>query len=222
MTVIQIGVRPCPPASMSDIDQMMRGVFVPDQTFEAWIRACYIAEDGPLFDRDHAHLAQASLGVLWTNAENTRQTKRIVGTAEIPQFRGSSGWTKARQEHQMQEWFGELPDFVLTFDAIYCGQASDREFCSLVDHEMRHCVQATDEFGEPRFNKTTGRPIFGVKAHDVEEFTAVVSRFGIEAGAGDAVDLVIAAARPFSVSDAMIAQACGRASVKGRVERKRA
>jgi hypothetical protein len=40
----------------------------------------------------------------------------IVGQTEQPMFHGGK-WRRARQEQQLQEWFGELPDFIVTIDA---------------------------------------------------------------------------------------------------------
>lgn len=41
-----------------------------------------------------------------------------------------------------------------------------------------HAAQATDAFGEPRYNQQTGAPIWEIRGHDVEEFSAVVQRHG--------------------------------------------
>jgi hypothetical protein len=185
-------------------------MFERDAALEDWIKAVFLAEDGPLFDPGHAHLNEATLGCLWTNVSLIVKGQRKVGMAEKPRPpQGANGWIKGRWEQQMHGFFGGIPDFILTFDALYVAEASDRVWCALVDHELRHCVQEADEFGEPKFNRETGKPTLGIKGHDVEEFVATVRRFGVEAGAGETIDLVIAAARPCEVSDTAIARACG-------------
>jgi hypothetical protein len=40
----------------------------------------------------------------------------------------------------------------------------DATFCALVEHELSHCGQERDEFGMPRFKKSTGLPAFSALA----------------------------------------------------------
>lgn len=209
MTPGAILSRPRPPADLLAIGAAEK--FVPSSTLLDWIRANYLTQHGPLFDPVHAHLEDAKLGVVWTNVENMRHMRRIVGQAELVEYIGgrSGAWTKARAEQQLLEWFGELPDFVLTFDALYAADVDDVAFCALVDHELCHCAQKEDEFGAPKFDRITGLPKFAMRGHDVEEFVSVVRRFGIEAAGERAVDFVVAAAAMPSIGPAKIAQACG-------------
>jgi len=204
--------RPRPPPDLLTVDGLMRERFVPDPALLDWVRTCYLTEHGPLYDPVHSHLDQAKIGVLWTNVANSRQMRRIVGQAELVKHMSARNgtWTKARSDQQLSEWFGdELPDFVLTFDAVYADQAEDAQFCALVDHELCHAAQEIDEFGSPRFDRITGLPKFAMRGHDVEEFVSVVRRFGIEAAGQSAVDFVIAAAARPEVAQAKLAEACG-------------
>lgn len=130
-------------------------IFMPAHEVGTWIRSTFLDEDGSLFNQDHVHLRDAMLGVLWTSYPCTRQGMTVLGMAEMPMFR-CGAWQKGRQEQQLCEWFGDIPDFLITLDAGYCEQASDAEFCALVEHELYHCAQAKNEFGLPRFNKDTG------------------------------------------------------------------
>lgn len=186
-------------------------VTVPDPELAAWIRDAYYTEGGPFFTHEHAHLGHATLGCLWTNAPNSSKGRRIVGLAEMPERSLGRGgkWSKARQEQQLREWFGCVPNFVLTFDALYADSCDDASFCALVDHELCHCAQAVDEFGAPKFNRETGLPVFTMRGHDVEEFVSVVRRWGIQAAGEAATDLVIAAAQKPEIAPAKIAQGCG-------------
>ncbi|MFT0533259.1 putative metallopeptidase [Castellaniella hirudinis] len=67
------------------------------------------------------------------------------------------GWQTARQEQQLIEWFGHVPDFLITLAADYCAQCSDAEFCA------------------PKFTKD-GMPRLALRGHDVEKFIGAVMR----------------------------------------------
>lgn len=201
--------RPRPPERLLGQDGSCTPTpFEPAPELEAWARATFIAEDAPLLNEEHAHLREASLGFLWCALPNARQMNAVVGQAEMLSLQGGK-WQKARQEMQIEGWFGTLPDFLLTFHADYADQCSDAVFCALVEHELYHCGQAKDAWGAPRFSKTTGRPVFTMRGHDVEEFVGVVARYGVGAAAGQTAALVQAANRPAIVCEADIAGACG-------------
>lgn len=181
--------------------------FVPASELLAWAFGTFVAEDGHLANPEHAHLRGASLGMLWTNVGNTRQGRTVLGMCETGPPRGAMGrWPKARAVQQLEEWFGEVPDFVLTFDAHYASQCSDAEFCALVEHELYHAGQERDEFGAPKFDKE-GRPKLGIRGHDIEEFVGVVRRYG--AAAAHVQPLIEAAKGRPQVAAVHVAQACG-------------
>jgi hypothetical protein len=119
-----------------------------------------------------------------------------------------SGWQRGRKEQQFQEWFGRIPEFLITLDADYARQASDLEWCALVEHELYHIGQRTDDYGQPAFSKD-GRPKLGIRGHDVEEFVGIVRRYGVGGAAGDTATLVEAANRAPEVGSVSIAHACG-------------
>ena len=196
--------RPRPPAEMfgSFPPRFLRAA-----DLEAWLRATFIEFGGPLYNDEHGHLAAAAIGALWTIEANSRHMQAIVGQAEMPTFQGGK-WTKARQEAQMEAWFGCVPDFVLTFDAAYAVEATDATWCALCEHELLHCGQAKGVFGEPKFRRD-GNPVFAMRGHDVEEFVTVVRRYGVAASAGRVGELVAAAMEEPSVGIADIAACCG-------------
>jgi hypothetical protein len=197
--------RPFPPELLFERED----AFAPDQACEAWIRATFIEPAGPLYSEEHDHLRSALLGVMWTTVENSRHMQPIAAQAEKPFFQGNR-WSKARQTGQFVSWFGEMPDFLLTFDARYARQCSDIAWCALVEHELLHCGQAKDEFGGPKFNKQTGMPVFAIRGHDVsEEFVTVVRRYGAGAAAGKTAELVEAARHAPEIGAADIARVCG-------------
>ena len=176
--------RPLPPQRLKDFGLQ----FEPAPRLEQWIRETFIDGSGPLLNPEHEHLKLARIGVLWTNAENIKRGMEIVGTAEMPFFRGDA-WQKARQEYQIRQWFDCLPDFLITFSAPYAFRAPDDHWCAVSEHELLHCGQANDEFGFPKYTKS-GDPKFTLRAHDFEQFNSIVDRYGPEAsGLGRLVEL---------------------------------
>lgn len=190
---------PRPPKSVT---QSLIGTFEPAPSVEDWFRRVFLSSESQFYNLEHEHLNSAEIGVLWTNVMNRRQMRRIVGEARLAQPQAKGAWAKGREEMQVREWFGadRKLDFIITLDAVVCGELSDEEFCALIDHELYHCAQAVDAYGCPKFSKDTGRPIFAMRGHDVEEFVGVVRRWG--ALDGDTQALIRAgSARPeFSIS----------------------
>lgn len=196
--------RPLPP----DCSLGWESFFAPAPDVSNWIFENILSESGPLYNPDHEHLNQAKIGFLWTNVENSKKGRRVVGQAELPNF-NCGKWQKARQIYQLEQWFGFIPDFIITLDTSYCRLASDLEFCALVEHELYHCAHALNEFGLPRFNKETGDPIFALRGHDVEEFIGVVRRYGIGQQDGLLAQLVQVANSAPEIEKSNIANACG-------------
>jgi hypothetical protein len=198
--------RSAPPSSIFDLE--VGDQFIPAPEIIEWARATFIDEGATLENSEHVHLRPAHIGALWTNVENAKRGLRVIGMAEPGMPQGAMGrWSKARAERQVVDWFGIVPDFLITLDAHWWMQASDAEACALVEHELYHCAQQVDDFGAPRFNKQTGRPVFGMRGHDVEQFVGVVRRYG--AGASGVQAMVDAANAPPEIAEVKIAQACG-------------
>lgn len=198
--------RPNPPESLFDIDNVV--AFTPAPEISEWVKATFFDESSSVHNPDHEHLADADIAFLWTIVENNRKGKRVIGQCEEGKPQGAMGkWSKARAEQQVREWFGEIPDFIITLDAEYCRTCGDAEFCSLVEHELMHCGQETDEFGQPKFSKSTGLPVYTVKGHDFEGFIGIAARYGaIEPGIKE---LVEALSKPPLMTANMIGCACG-------------
>ena len=194
------------------MDDFVEPRFVPAPDLIAWATDTFIRKDSPLHNPDHAHLEYATLGVLWTNVANARNGRAIVGQCEMGMPRGTMGrWSRARAERQILDWFGSVPDFILTFDASYAMQAKDPEFCALIEHELYHAGQDRDPFGAPKFTQD-GRPVFGIRGHDIEEFIGVVARYG--ANASGVQEMVKAAKQRAQIAEVRISQACGTCSLK--------
>lgn len=181
--------------------------FVPDASVWEWICSTFLREGSPLHNPEHAHLIEADVGILWTSIVQARNMNRVAATAEILMFQGA-GWKRSRQEQQMWEWFGSVPDFVITIDANVAAELSDAQWCALVEHELYHCAQARDPFGAPKFTKD-GQPKYAIRGHDVEEFVGIVRRYGAGNAAGATARLVDASKKSPEVARIDIARACG-------------
>jgi hypothetical protein len=196
--------RPMPPVALLEIAYCH---LQPAPEIGDWLQAHLLAEDGRIHNPAHGHLVGADIGYLWASEGFTKQQRRVIGQAEQVGFQ-TGGWKRARQEQQLREWFGRVPEFLITLDACFCSDCTDVDFCALVEHEHFHIAQLRNEYGMPRFTKD-GAPKLGIRDHDVSEFIGVVERYG--AGSPDsAVNRLARAAmaRP-QLSLASIAASCG-------------
>lgn len=201
--------RPMPPVFIFDNPWP---AFSPARELKEWVRANILEDTGLLHNPDHAHLLQTDLEFLWANAGFTSKARQVIGQAEQVMFR-ASGWQKQRQELQMREWFGAVPEYVITLDGSYCASCDDADFCALVEHELYHIAQKRDPFGGPAFDKH-GSPKTHIVGHDVEEFVGVVARYGVGRKDGAISRLVDAAKQGPKVSRSAIAGACGTCLLK--------
>lgn len=197
--------RPSPPATLFDIEA--GDAFLPAPEIVAWARSTFIEEGAALENEEHAHLRDASIGTLWTNVANSKNGRSIVGQCELGDPMAMGKWAKAKARIQVEHWFGTIPDFILTFDAAYAMQCSDIEWCALVEHELLHAAQETNQFGAPKFSASTGRPVFGIRGHDVQEFTSIVRRYGAEAA--HVREFVEAAKAKPEIGSVQVSHACG-------------
>lgn len=175
-----------------------------------WVNEHILLDSGELHNPDHFHLLTADIEFMWASSAFYKKGCAVLGQCEEVMMR-ASGWQKARMVQQMHEWFGRIPKFIITLAADYCTQCSDLEFCALVEHELYHIAQATDDYGAPKFNKETGMPVLKLRGHDVEEFVGVVRRYG---ASKDVQEMVDAANRPAEVAHIDVARACGTCLLK--------
>ncbi len=196
--------RPRAPAHLLDVISD-GAAFVPAPDVERWIFETFIDEGSTLENPEHAHLQGARIGVLWTSVPNGKHGRAIVGQAQLCGAGGSDKWAKGKLEQQLTEWFGAIPDFLVTLFAPYADQANDATFCALVEHELSHCGQEKDEFGVPKF--TRNGPSYCMRGHDIEEFIGVVRRYGADAAGVRA--MIDAAAEGPTIPGADVSFACG-------------
>ncbi|OBS35882.1 hypothetical protein A9K81_05675 [Pseudomonas syringae pv. syringae] len=199
-----------PPALLELCDLSDFGIrLTPAREVWEWLQAEILVDTGSIHNEDHSHLIDADIQVMWASSSFVKQGRRVLGQAEQVAFR-AGGWQKARMEQQMRDWFGDIPDFIITLAADYCATCSDADFCALVEHELYHLAQATDQYGQPAFTKE-GAPKLKLQGHDVEEFVGVVRRYG---ASPDVQRLVDAANKPAEVGKLNISRACGTCLLK--------
>lgn len=196
--------RPIPPADLLESPWL---ILRPAPEVWEWIQREILDTTGSIHNEEHAHLIDASVGVMWASSSFAKKGRSVLGQAEQLMIR-AGGWQKARQEQQLRDWFGEEPEFLITLAADYCAQCSEAEFCALVEHELYHIAQATDQYGAPKFTQE-GLPKLTMRDHDVSEFVSIVERYGVGHPEGDLARMVEAAKKTPSVSRASIANACG-------------
>jgi hypothetical protein len=200
-----------PPRELSHADEY--GTFVRAHDLEKWIPDAYLNPDSPLYHREHEHLREARIGVLWSNIPVKRRGIEIAGTASMAKTPPSlSGYDRQVYSWFIRGFFGiEKLDFLHIYDAPYASICTHVNFLALVKHELVHCDQAKDEWGELRFTKDF-RPIYCMYGHDVEEQIAVVRDFGL---AGRNVkEFVEAATGSPRIAQADIDWSCGTCLAK--------
>jgi hypothetical protein len=198
---------PNPPESLFSVENVYCDS-IPAPELNIFTKETVLDENHFLFNLDHIHLSFARIGFIWTIAENSRHGRRIIGTCEIPQFKCGK-WQKARQEQQIYEWFGFIPDFLITFDASFWISADPPEKLALFEHELYHAGQKRDMFGLPKFSRKSAKPRFALAGHSVEEHTGVVRRYGAEASGQDTVDFVKTALMEPEIAPAKLKGLCG-------------
>ena len=125
---------------------------------------------------EHSHLVEGEATIDWLmrTDEKRKGGKLVLGSAHMPTVQGD---LRDMFEWMLGNLFGRMPDFLIILDREFWRQAPPSVREILVFHELSHCVHAKDRYGAPRFTRD-GLPIWGMAAHDVEEFTATVARYG--------------------------------------------
>ncbi len=198
--------RPSPPFGLGEMlaDGRFAASLAPAPEIGKWAQDMILSAGGPLHNPEHAHLIDGDIEFMWAATGFEKQGRMVLGQAEQVMFR-AGGWQKLRQEQQMEEWFGRVPAFLITLSAAYCRECSDVDFCALVEHELFHIAQDTDQYGAPAFTKE-GLPRLRLRGHDVEEFVGVVRRYGAST---DVKRLVEAARGAPEVEKLEMTRACG-------------
>lgn len=152
----------------SDLDEYIvpSGKMHPRRHYDRLLKKC----------PEHAHLrdGEAVVDFLYASEPVIRQGRMVLGEVHMPavqgKLRGVFLW-------MLRQKFGRIPDFLIVLDREYWFSCDDREREILIYHEMCHCEHATDSDGDLKFDDD-GFPVFCLRGHDVEEFIAVVGRYG--------------------------------------------
>lgn len=204
--------RPFPPTDLIDQAEEEDAIrLAPAPDLKAWVKDNYLTMGGQLHNPDHDHIAELLhdneefLAFAWASSAAMAKKRMVLGQCEKVMF-NQGGWKKARQEQQMRDWFGFVPQYLITIDAAFCEQTSDREFCRLIEHELYHIGVERDEDGEIIYSDMTGLPKHYLAGHDVEVFFGEIRQHGIDSSVQRLLD--IAKNAPF-VSETNIAACCG-------------
>lgn len=118
---------------------------------------------------------EPDVAFLWRTGEWQRKGKSVLGSCGIPTVPG--GDNRKLFEWMLDRILGRFPDFLITINKDWYEGAPPKSREALVFHEMLHIDVARNEYGEMRLTRE-GTPIWTVGGHDLEEFNAVVARYG--------------------------------------------
>lgn len=138
---------------------------------------------------EHRHLVdnEIDLAFLFRCEPKEVGGKAILGTVYEPKVQGG---LRDVFEWMIRRMLGRMPRFLVVLDANYWAECGTHNREILVFHELTHCQQKVDRYGELRFD-VDGNPIYGIHEHDINEFTSVVRRYG--AWSQEIVDFIEAA-----------------------------
>lgn len=123
-------------------------------------------------------LGQPVIMFLLRGGPKMKGGKAVLAEMALPRFQGSlapvGAWLLAKV-------CGDLPDYICTISADWWRQATPARRAALIHHELKHCFIVLDPEGEKRFDDD-GNPQWGLAAHDLEEFSDTVRRYGDWAG----------------------------------------
>lgn len=206
--------RPYPPDSLLGLDPEYDPIdFEPAHDLRKWILETFVYEEGELYNPDHDHIQMFErdfFDVLWASSAFVKAEQVVLGQTERVMI-NMGGWKKARQELQLRNWFGHIPTYIITIDAQFASQASDTDFCALIEHELYHIGVKRDQDGNILVSQMTGEPKHFLRGHDVEEFHGVVQRYGASESVQKMVELVNDGP---TMGKAKISHACGTCLLK--------
>lgn len=208
--------RPFPPTDLLDQAEQEEAIrLAPAPELKEWVVKNWLTVGGELHNPDHDHIAELLhdneqfLAFAWASSAAVAKKRMVLGQCEKVMF-NQGGWKKARQEQQMRDWYGFVPQYLITIDATYCEQANDRDFCRLIEHELYHIGVERDEDGEVIYSDHTGLPKHYLAGHDVEVFFGEIRQHGVDSSVQRLLD--IAKNAPFA-SETNIAACCGNCVV---------
>lgn len=115
-------------------------------------------------DQWHPHLEQAKILAAWNTGWKPDKDSKIV----LGQCKKASDLSKELAEH----------DFIILLNKSYWIEFSVAQRTALIDHELSHAAISKDDEGATKYDDR-GRVVYRTRAHDVEDFNAVVRRHGL-------------------------------------------
>lgn len=139
---------------------------------------------------EHKHLRENDIRIayLFRHESKLKGGKCVLGSVHEPACQGEM---RSLFEWMLTRLLGSMPGYLMILDRGFWDTVTAQTREALIFHELCHIKQKLDEYGEPRFNRMTGEPIYGLVTHDLEEFNAVVAKYG--AWSPDIADFLAAA-----------------------------
>jgi len=169
--------------SAADVDDEILSAFaIPEGAAHPAIIAARLMNDP-----EHVHLRENEIRIeyLFRAMPKLKGGKAVLGSVHQPTCQGEM---RPVFEWLLARLFGYLPDFVIILDQGFWESVPAQTKDALIFHELCHVKQDLDQYGVPKFNKQTGRAVYRLVGHDIEEFRAVVERYG--AWSPDVADFV--------------------------------
>jgi hypothetical protein len=135
--------------------------------------------------------AGVTLAFLLRGGEWRQGSRSILGACCMPG--AGTGALQGLLLQLLDDTLGYDPTYVVVLNEDWWSEATPLQREALVFHEVLHCEHAKDQYGTPRYNKITGLPVPGTRAHSLEEFQSVVERYG--SWSPDIAEFLAAAAR---------------------------
>lgn len=172
------------------LDELIQPFSVPGQELGTAHPA--IIAERLMNDPEHNHLRENEIRIEYLFRHESKQKggKFVLGSVHEPTCQGEM---RPLFEWLIERLFGSMPDYVMILDRGFWNSVTPQTREALIYHELCHIKQKLDEYGSPRFNRITGQPIYGLVAHDLEEFQAVVAKYG--EWSPDIADFIAAARR---------------------------
>lgn len=137
------------------------------------LTVCPVEKDHSLYDlmhglvsKHHPHIKDARIVLVWRYGWREDVDGGLkLGTA-----------TKASD---LNAQLGDY-DFAISLnhDVLNSADWQEAQTVALLDHELCHCTYAVDEDGVKRTDET-GRTVWRLRKHDIEEFREVIERNGL-------------------------------------------
>ncbi|HEX5678715.1 MAG TPA: putative metallopeptidase [Alcanivorax sp.] len=144
-----------------------KGKHQPKEIYNRLVKRCPEFED----QREY----QPTVGFLMREFPLVEGGRTVLGAMHLPAVQGK---LRSLFEWMVERMFGHLPDFIMILDAGYWDSVDAKLREILVFHEMCHMALKINNDGDMVIDDETGRPKWKLVGHDVEEFTAVVARYG--------------------------------------------